>query len=225
MLLISFPLEMTTWVAPASLVRHRHPLAGKSAHHLHESADRRHGERIAARSREDRVHARRRPRSGAGGLLRTDEYAVGSRAGSLGETAAVLLLIGGLFLIARRIITWHAPFAMLLGVALPALLFNAFDGNHYAGPMYHLLTGGLMLGAFFIVTDPVTSPNTALGQFIFVSVADCSPGSSVLGRLSGGGGIRGDDHEHRCADHRPVRQTAHLRARPQGRSAAVKKEA
>jgi Na+-translocating ferredoxin:NAD+ oxidoreductase RnfD subunit len=91
----------------------------------------------------------------------------GSRAGSLGETAAVLLLIGGLFLIARRIITWHAPFAMLLGVAVPALLFNMIDANHYAGPMVHLLSGGLMLGAFFIVTDPVTSPNTALGQFIF----------------------------------------------------------
>jgi Na+-translocating ferredoxin:NAD+ oxidoreductase RnfD subunit len=91
----------------------------------------------------------------------------GSRTGSLGETAAVLLLIGGLFLIARRIITWHAPFAMLLGVALPALLFNMIDANHYAGPMVHLLSGGLMLGAFFIITDPVTSPNTALGQIIF----------------------------------------------------------
>ena len=91
----------------------------------------------------------------------------GSRAGSLGETAAVLILMGGLFLIARRIITWHAPVAMLLGVAVPALLFNAINPNHYAGPMYHLLSGGVMLGAFFIVTDPVTSPNTATGQFIF----------------------------------------------------------
>jgi Na+-translocating ferredoxin:NAD+ oxidoreductase RnfD subunit len=92
---------------------------------------------------------------------------LGSRAGSLGETAALLLLIGGLFLIARRIITWHAPFAMLLGVVVPALLFSSIDGNHYAGPMYHLLSGGLMLGAFFIITDPVTSPNTSTGQLIF----------------------------------------------------------
>jgi RnfABCDGE-type electron transport complex D subunit len=91
----------------------------------------------------------------------------GSRAGSLGETAALLLLLGGVFLIARRIITWHAPVAMLLGVAVPALIFNAINANHYAGPMYHLLSGGLMLGAFFIITDPVTSPNTTTGQFIF----------------------------------------------------------
>jgi len=56
---------------------------------------------------------------------------------------------------------------MLVGVALPALLFNMIDSNHYAGPMYHLLSGGLMLGAFFIITDPVTSPNTIAGQLIF----------------------------------------------------------
>jgi electron transport complex protein RnfD len=91
----------------------------------------------------------------------------GNRAGSLGETAALLLLLGGVLLIARRIITWHAPVAMLLGVALPALIFNFINANHYAGPMYHLLSGGLILGAFFIITDPVTSPNTATGQFIF----------------------------------------------------------
>ena len=91
----------------------------------------------------------------------------GDHAGSLGETAALFLLIGGIFLITRRIITWHAPVAMLLGIAAPALLFNAINGNHYAVPLYHLLSGGVMLAAFFIVTDPVTSPNTATGQFIF----------------------------------------------------------
>jgi len=56
---------------------------------------------------------------------------------------------------------------MLLGVAVPALIFSLIDGNHYADPLVHLLSGGVMLAAFFIVTDPVTSPNTALGQFIF----------------------------------------------------------
>ena len=47
------------------------------------------------------------------------------------------------------------------------MVFSLIGGIHYAGPMVHLLSGGLMLAAFFIVTDPVTSPNTALGQFIF----------------------------------------------------------
>ncbi len=163
MLLISFPLEMTTWVAPAQapglleslrITFLSQPIDGMASASL-------------------LGHVKTEFTRGIGldqaltGYYAPMDMLWGSRAGSLGETAAVLLLIGGLFLIARRIITWHAPFAMLLGVAVPALLFNAIDANHYAGPMVHVLSGGLMLGAFFIITDPVTSPNTALGQFIF----------------------------------------------------------
>ena len=163
MLLISFPLEMTTWVAPAQspglleslrITFLSQPIDGMASASLlgHVKTEFTRGIGL------DQALA---------GYYAPMDMLWGSRAGSLGETAAVLLLIGGLFLIARRIITWHAPFAMLLGVAVPALLFNAIDANHYAGPMVHVLSGGLMLGAFFIITDPVTSPNTALGQFIF----------------------------------------------------------
>ncbi|MDD5058847.1 MAG: RnfABCDGE type electron transport complex subunit D [Sideroxydans sp.] len=163
MLLISFPLEMTSWVAPAQapgwldslrITFMSQPLDGMASASL-------------------LGHVKTEFTRGVGldqalsGYYAPQHMLMGSRAGSLGETAAVLLLIGGLFLIARRIITWHAPVAMLLGVAVPALLFNAIDANHYAGPLVHLLSGGLMLGAFFIITDPVTSPNTAKGQFIF----------------------------------------------------------
>jgi RnfABCDGE-type electron transport complex D subunit len=163
MLLISFPLEMTTWVAPSQspglleslrITFFSQPIDGMASASLlgHVKTEFTRGTGL------DQALA---------GYYAPMDMLWGSRAGSLGETAAVLLLIGGLFLIARRIITWHAPFAMLLGVAVPALLFNMIDANHYAGPMVHLLSGGLMLGAFFIITDPVTSPNTALGQFIF----------------------------------------------------------
>ena len=68
------------------------------------------------------------------------------------------------FLIARGIISRHAPVAMLAGVALPALLMSLIAPDHYAGPLLHLLSGGVMLAAFFIVTDPVTSPNTATAR-------------------------------------------------------------
>ncbi|MFH0934188.1 MAG: RnfABCDGE type electron transport complex subunit D [Pseudomonadota bacterium] len=163
MLLISFPLEMTTWVAPSRapglleslrITFFSQPIDGMASASLlgHVKTEFTRGVTL------DQALA---------GYYAPMDMLWGSRAGSLGETAAVLLLIGGLFLIARRVITWHAPFAMLLGVAVPALLFNMIDANHYAGPMVHLLSGGLMLGAFFIVTDPVTSPNTALGQFVF----------------------------------------------------------
>ena len=125
MLLISFPLEMTTWVAPCTAgFGASARFAGKPAHHVHEPASGWHGQRFVAGSREDRVHARLGLDQALAGYYAPFDALWGSRAGSLGETAAVLILIGGLFLIARRIITWHAPVAMLLGVAVPALIFN-----------------------------------------------------------------------------------------------------
>lgn len=167
MLLISFPLEMTTWVPPAPLGSAHAPgwLASLHITFLSQPID-------GMASASLLGHVKTEFTRGVGldqalvGYYAPFDALWGSRVGSMGETAAALILIGGLFLIARRIITWHAPVAMLLGVAVPALIFNMINANHYAGPMYHLLSGGLMLGAFFIVTDPVTSPNTATGQFI-----------------------------------------------------------
>jgi electron transport complex protein RnfD len=168
MLLISFPLEMTSWAAPAPLGSARAPGFLESLRITFLSQ---HIDGMASASLLG--HVKTELTRGIGldhslsGYFEPLDALWGSRTGSLGETAALLLLAGGLFLIARRIITWHAPVAMLLGVAVPALLFNTIDANHYAGPLVHLLSGGLMMGAFFIVTDPVTSPNTATGQFIF----------------------------------------------------------
>jgi electron transport complex protein RnfD len=168
MLLISFPLEMTSWVAPAPLGSAHAPglLDSLRITFLSQPLD-------GMASASLLGHVKTEFTRGVGldqalvGYYAPFDALVGSRAGSMGETAALLILLGGLFLIARRIITWHAPVAMLLGVVVPALVFNSINPNHYAGPMYHLLSGGLMLGAFFIVTDPVTSPNTSTGQIIF----------------------------------------------------------
>lgn len=168
MLLISFPLEMTSWVAPAPLssANGLNLLEGLRVTFMGQPIDGMASASLLGHVKTGFTQGIGLEQSLVGHYAPLDML-WGSRAGSLGETAALLLLVGGLFLIARRIITWHAPVAMLLGVAAPALLFNALDAEHYAGPMVHLLSGGLMLGAFFIITDPVTSPNTALGQFIF----------------------------------------------------------
>jgi len=91
----------------------------------------------------------------------------GQRPGSLGETAAWLIAAGGVAMIFLRIISWHIPLAMLAGIALPAAIANAVDPAHYLGATAHVLSGGAMLGAFFIATDYVTSPNTARGQLLF----------------------------------------------------------
>jgi len=92
---------------------------------------------------------------------------VGTRAGSLGESASLLILAGGLYLLASGIITWHTPVAVLAGLAIPAAIGHAVDPTHYLSVSSHLLSGAAMLGAFFIATDYVTSPNTGRGQIVF----------------------------------------------------------
>lgn len=168
MLLISFPVEMTSWVAPAPLGSDHAPgwldslavtFAGTHLDGMASASLLGHVKTEFTRGI-DLQHA-------LAGFYAPMDALMGSRAGSLGETAALLILLGGLFLIYKRIITWHAPVAMLIGVFAPALIFSSLNPDHYAGPAYHLLSGGLMLGAFFIITDPVTSPNTGPGQFIF----------------------------------------------------------
>lgn len=168
MLLISFPVEMTTWIAPAPLGSAHAPGWLESLAVTFSGA---HVDGMASASLLGHVKTEFTRgidlQQALAGYYAPMDALIGSRAGSLGETAALLLLAGGLFLIYKRIITWHAPVAMLTGVFVPALIFSAVNPDHYAGPLYHLLSGGLMLGAFFIITDPVTSPNTATGQFIF----------------------------------------------------------
>lgn len=80
----------------------------------------------------------------------------------------VAFLISGLYLLYRRIGRWHAPVAMLATLAiLSALSFDSGSSNSLGSPLFHLLSGATMLGAFFIVTDPVTSPDSTRGQIIF----------------------------------------------------------
>jgi len=92
---------------------------------------------------------------------------LGREAGSLGETSALALMLGGIYLLARHTISWHIPISYLATVALLAAVFSTLDPNHYAPPLFHLLAGGLMLCAFFMATDPVSSPVTPAGQVFF----------------------------------------------------------
>ncbi|MEK7864809.1 MAG: RnfABCDGE type electron transport complex subunit D, partial [Nitrospirota bacterium] len=97
----------------------------------------------------------------------------GHRAGSIGETSVLALLIGAGFLLYKRYITWHIPFSFLGTVAVLAWIFggkNPETGKMllFAGdPLIHLLSGGLMLGAFFMATDYVTCPSVRKGQIVF----------------------------------------------------------
>jgi electron transport complex protein RnfD len=91
----------------------------------------------------------------------------GDRAGSLGETSAVLLLLGALYLFYKKYITWHIPVSFMATVALLAWAFGGETGLFTGDPIIHLLSGGLILGAFFMATDYVTCPTIRKGQVIF----------------------------------------------------------
>jgi len=91
----------------------------------------------------------------------------GRLAGKGSEMVAIGFAIGGLYLIFTRIITWHLPVAYLAALFATAGIFHLVDPQHYVTPMFHWFSGAAMIGAFFIITDPVTSPTTAKGKFIF----------------------------------------------------------
>jgi len=85
---------------------------------------------------------------------------IGSRGGSLGETSVIALLIGAAFLLIKGIIDWRIPVSFILTVAAISALFGA-------DPIFHVMAGGLVLGAFFMATDPVTKPMGRAGRWIF----------------------------------------------------------
>jgi RnfABCDGE-type electron transport complex D subunit len=167
-LLISFPVQMTAWVGPAPLGSAMAPgiidgllvtLKGMTPQF----------DAIASASL---LGFAKTEMSRGVDLLQSLPHApvqswFGSRSGSLGETAAWLIAAGGVAMMFLRIITWHIPVAMLFGIAIPAAILHAVDPARYLDMSTHLLSGGAMLGAFFIATDYVTSPNTSLGQLIF----------------------------------------------------------
>jgi electron transport complex protein RnfD len=91
----------------------------------------------------------------------------GAVPGSTGETCAVLILLGGIYLVSRRLMQWQIPVSILATVAVFATILHLVNADQYPGPLHHLLSGGLMLGAVFMATDPVTSPLTPRGACIF----------------------------------------------------------
>jgi len=91
----------------------------------------------------------------------------GQMGGSFGEVSAIALLIGAIFLLIRKVITWEIPVSFLLTAFVFSGIFYLVDPTTYANPCFHLVTGGLMLGACFMATDMVTSPTSRWGMIVF----------------------------------------------------------
>ena len=151
-LLISFPVKMTSWPVPggfntgyADAVTGATPLAivkeglGK-------------GDQLSDLMAQVPSHM---------------ELFYGHMGGSMGEIAAVAILLGFAYLLFRKVITWHIPVSILLTIALFTGIMWMVNPQTNADPLFHLLTGGVMLGAVFMATDYVTSPMTIKGMWIF----------------------------------------------------------
>jgi electron transport complex protein RnfD len=91
---------------------------------------------------------------------------IGQVNGSLGETSALAIALGGLYLLVRRVISWHIP-AGILVVSLVCVELGHWTELTPFGPLHHLISGSLLFGAFFIATDPVSSPLTGKGKFLY----------------------------------------------------------
>ena len=102
-----------------------------------------------------------------GQITATGDLLLGLTSGSTGETCAVLILVGGIYLAVRRMMNWRIPAAIFATVALLSALFHGIDPEVYPPASFMLFSGGLMLGAVFMATDMVASPITALGSVIY----------------------------------------------------------
>jgi electron transport complex protein RnfD len=91
----------------------------------------------------------------------------GEMSGSLGEMSALSLILGGLYMLWRRIITWEIPGSILLSVLAFSGIFWLIDPSQYVNPAFHLFAGGLMLGAIYMATDMVSSPMSRKGQIVY----------------------------------------------------------
>ncbi len=110
------------------------------------------------------------------------DFFIGWRPGCIGETSAFLLILGGLYLIYKKYITWHIPMSVIVSVGFFTWVFGGetfFTGN----PLLAVLSGGVIIGAFFMATDYVTSPNQKAGQLFFGAGIGAL---TVLIRLKGG---------------------------------------
>jgi electron transport complex protein RnfD len=165
-LLISFPIEMTAWVDIKPLLTGPGPVDSLAITFSGSALT----DGVTGATTLGAVKTGFSQSGTLPGLL--DDYSsfpafIGWERGSLGETSSLLLLLGGIWLVRQGIIQWVIPLALLGTLAMLSLLFHLIDSEHYLNPWVHLNSGAVMLVAFFIATDYVTSPNTPFGQLVF----------------------------------------------------------
>ena len=165
-LIISFPVQMTQWSAPLSLAG-AHLSLLDSAQYIFTGIlpDGLKLDAISSATPLDTLRTQLQLEHTVREITRLPIF--GNVGGTGGEAVVLMFLLGGLYLWLARIITWHIPAAFIAGLWITGGLFHISDPDRYISPWFHLATGGVMLGAFFIATDPVTGATTPRGKLIF----------------------------------------------------------
>ena len=153
----SFGMMMTTWTVPASI----NPAMPKIS--AENTVDTRTQATPLALSKE----AQENKASTAEVNQQIENAFIGGVGGCLGETSALALLIGGIYLLVRRTISFEIPLAVFVSAFIFASIAYLINSQEYISPFTHLCSGGLFLGAIFIATDPVTAPLTRRGMWLF----------------------------------------------------------
>jgi electron transport complex protein RnfD len=169
-LIISFPVSMTHWISPLGLgqveLTFMEQLGYIFGGHFPTSVT------LDAVSMATPLDALKTQLHAGHPLAEVMHMPIYSQLGGHGsEMVALAYIAGGIYLLANRIISWHLPVTFLATLFATAGIFYLLDPAHYAPPLFHWFSGAAMLGAFFILTDPVTSPTTIRGKLIFAAGA------------------------------------------------------
>ncbi|MGR9116471.1 MAG: RnfABCDGE type electron transport complex subunit D [Gammaproteobacteria bacterium] len=168
-LLISFPVEMTTWANVTPFLSEHAPdfrTGLQITFYGMQQADAYTGATVLGHVKTELSQNHLLPDILAD-IYQEKQSWLGWMRGSLGETSALLLALGGIWLLFRRVISWHIPGAMLFSVWLFSTIFHWWNPANYLSPWVHISSGALVCAAFFIATDYVTSPNSVAGQLLF----------------------------------------------------------
>ncbi|OFY74899.1 MAG: Na+-transporting NADH:ubiquinone oxidoreductase subunit D, partial [Bacteroidetes bacterium RIFOXYA12_FULL_33_9] len=151
-LLISFPVDMTSWPKPSVLNMNLVDVQTGATPLAVIKEGVKNGQQVS-----DLLNT----------LPSYFEMFIGNIGGSLGEVSAIALIIGGIYLLIKKIITWHIPVSMLGTMVIFSGILYLVNPDLYVDPLFHLLTGGALLGAIFMATDMVTSPMHPMSMIIF----------------------------------------------------------
>ncbi|MCU0472177.1 MAG: RnfABCDGE type electron transport complex subunit D [Bacteroidales bacterium] len=151
-MLISFPVQMTSWPVPAGFgTGYTDAVTGATPLAIIKEGLK-NGESISQLVTQIPTPA---------------QMFLGNMGGSMGEVAAVALLIGFIYLLAKKIITWHIPVSIIGSLAIFTAILWLINPEQNAGPLFHILAGGVLLGAIFMATDYVTSPMNPKSMIIY----------------------------------------------------------